>query len=80
MTTPTATTAPATTPTPKPWGTLPCPLCGVAEAAISIRFDDMDTCSCAECSGDFSLEVVRDLIARWTPLLRWLSTSPGSEE
>jgi transcription elongation factor Elf1 len=53
------------------WGPLPCPKCG-EEASIALDLDDMgrdEACRCAECEGVFSLDHVRDLIAKWQPVL-----------
>jgi hypothetical protein len=58
---------------------LPCPLCGEQQASISLYLDDMDTCCCRECSEEFSLDAVRDMIAKWQRVLAWVDSAPTAE-
>jgi hypothetical protein len=61
---------------------LPCPCCGVQEASIEVKLYDLDgdAFRCCECSAEFSVACVRDLIRRWTKLLAWVETAPAFGE
>jgi hypothetical protein len=63
-------------PARKGWGSLTCPLCG-QDCAISLNLEDLKTCTCPECSEDFLLDTVRDVIARWQRVLNWVSAASG---
>jgi hypothetical protein len=58
---------------------LPCPLCGEQQASVSLYLDDMDTCYCRDCENEFSLDTVRELIARWQRVLSWVDACPADE-
>jgi hypothetical protein len=58
---------------------LPCPLCGEQGASISLYLDDMDTCHCRDCDNEFSLDTVRDLLAKWSRVLAWADSAPTAE-
>ena len=82
----TETTAP-TTPaadTQAPKGFLcPCPYCGERLACFAVRLAALDdeALECLECNSTFSLdemrERVREMQARWQPVLAWLSVAPS---
>jgi hypothetical protein len=57
---------------------LPCPLCGQADATLSLNLADADTVHCAECDEDFSLDLVREFTARWAPMLNWVASMPAA--
>jgi hypothetical protein len=57
---------------------LPCPCCGEPDAIITVNLADVSEFGCKECGGEFTADHVRDLIARWTPVLAWLATVPDS--
>jgi len=57
--------------------TLPCPKCGEAEASIALNLDDLDTCHCLACDEEFTLGEIRDLIAKWQRVLRWVELFPA---
>lgn len=64
---------------------LPCPRCGESIANIALNLwtlDDTtaDNFTCAECSESFSVDLVREIIARWQPLLKWLESAPQCGE
>jgi hypothetical protein len=64
--------------------TLPCPLCGEADAAIALNLatlDDTagDNFTCKVCDVDFSIDTVRQLMARWSKVLSWIETAPRIE-
>jgi transcription elongation factor Elf1 len=60
--------------------TLPCPHCGEEQAVISLNLADMDSFTCQECNAEFDTDSVRNLIAKWTRILAWIGTAPGSDE
>jgi predicted RNA-binding Zn-ribbon protein involved in translation (DUF1610 family) len=58
---------------------LPCPLCGEEDADISVHLANLgsgEEFMCDDCGEDFSIAEVRRFIARWTPILDWLSAIP----
>ena len=72
---------PATT--ARGFGLLRCPLCGNAEANISIDLANLtadDACKCPECGETFSLDTVRESIAAWQRVLTWIDTAPAINE
>jgi hypothetical protein len=82
---PPATTTQPTTPAPTPpatgrgFGFLPCPKCGEAEVSIALIITDLtadDACKCCECDAEFSLDDVRQFIARWGRVLAWIDQAP----
>ncbi len=60
------------------FGNLPCIKCG-EETTIRLDLDDCDRMTCGECSAEFTLAEVQDVIGRWQPVLQWLGTAPQSE-
>jgi len=58
---------------------LPCPCCGEADANIAINLGTLEdeTFTCQACNGVFTDASIRDLIARWQPILAWLDTVPS---
>jgi hypothetical protein len=60
------------------FGPLTCPLCG-QDCAISLNLEDLETCTCPECSEEFTLDTVRDVIARWQKVLAWVDLCPAAE-
>jgi hypothetical protein len=63
MTTTTTNGAVAKTTPNRGFGPLACPLCG-QDGAIQLNLDDLDTCTCPECSEEFGLDTVREMIAK----------------
>lgn len=66
---------------------LPCPACGTRDAHFSVRLaglDGDDALYCGECECEFSIdemrERVREMQARWQPVLSWLSIAPSFPE
>jgi hypothetical protein len=56
---------------------LSCPLCGNADATLRLYLDDCETVTCSECEEEFSLDVVRELVAAWTKVLAWVDAAPA---
>lgn len=52
-----------------------CLLCG-AEGSVSVNLDRVTTFRCSECSDEWDAEGVREAIAAWTRVLRWVSLAP----
>lgn len=71
-------------PAPKPIGRcvqVPCPCCGEPQANVTVALnllgsDDEPAFTCTECGNEFTVATVRNVIAKWTPLLRWLDSVP----
>jgi hypothetical protein len=57
---------------------LPCPKCGKDEVQIQLDLDDLRTCTCRECGEDFTLDDVRDLIEKWSRVLRAVDSLAAS--
>lgn len=57
--------------------TLPCPMCGEAEASIGLDLSTK-TFGCCECGTDFELEDLRAILARWAKVLAWVDAMPGA--
>lgn len=66
------------TPVKRGFGCLTCPLCG-QDCGISLNLEDLETCTCPECSEEFTLDTVRDVIARWQRVLAWVEMCPAGE-
>lgn len=61
------------------FGYLPCPRCMNAECSIDIDLADLtgdESCHCPECDERFGLDDVRNLIARWAPVVNWCDQAP----
>ena len=56
---------------------VPCPKCGQAEATVRLDLSDLETCHCVDCDETFSLDLVRDFIAKWQRVLGWVATCPS---
>ena len=72
-------TAPVCQPVKRGFGSLPCPRCGEDGGVISIDLNDLtagEACQCRECDVYFSLDDVRDIIAKWAPILTWIDAAP----
>jgi hypothetical protein len=52
-----------------------CLLCG-AEGTVSVHLDQVTTFHCSECSDSWDAEGVREAIAAWTSVLRWVALAP----
>ena len=61
--------------TQRGFGHLPCPKCGEV-TTIKMDLDDCFTMTCSECEGEFTTDDVREFIAAWVPLLKWIETAP----
>ena len=55
---------------------LPCPKCGCADAGIHVNLACTDEFECNECGEEFGGDDVRQFIALWTPVLKWLADVP----
>jgi transposase-like protein len=51
---------------------LPCPCCGEEEVEIALNLSDLHTFTCTSCATEFSAAYVRDVIAKWSKVLRGL--------
>lgn len=77
MTTATANgVAQATAKVERGFGELTCPCCG-QDCGIQLNLSDLDTCSCPECSEEFSLDTVREMLAKWQRVLAWVDACPA---
>lgn len=52
-----------------------CPLCG-SDDVQTISLDDLETCHCAGCEEDYTLDDVRQLVAAWGKVLAWVESAP----
>ena len=59
---------------------LPCPRCGVPDAALLLNLADGETITCQENDCEFTTDDVRDLLARWAPVLAWLDAMPAAPD
>jgi hypothetical protein len=59
----------------KGWGTLPCPLCGEAQATVHLDLTDCESFHCCDCDSDFDAASVRSFIDRWQKVLAWVSAA-----
>ena len=59
---------------------LPCPMCGEAQASVSLNLADGETFTCHECENDFTREDLQARIASWTRLLAWVDAMPTPAE
>jgi len=55
---------------------VPCPMCGEADANVSLYLWEGNQFHCEECDNEFSLEQITELINRWQPVLAWLAKMP----
>lgn len=56
--------------------TLPCPMCGEAEASMDLGLATK-TFACNECGTSFEADDLRASIARWQKVLAWVDAMPG---
>lgn len=74
----TATQAePTTADTPRGFPTLQCPFCG-ENSCVRVYLDDLKM-DCVECEREFTADEVRDIVNRWSAVLRWLDAAPPAE-
>jgi hypothetical protein len=59
---------------------LPCPCCGEAGASIQLSLSDGDSMRCLDCDGEFTLASIREILARWPVVVKWIESMPSSEE
>lgn len=59
-------------PTPQGFGPLPCPMCGEANASITLDITDLDTLHCADCEADYTVDDVTNFVAKWKSVLQWV--------
>src|SRR4051812_48695891 len=60
------------------FGNLRCPLCGKT-GVIAVLLDEVTNAAammCRQCSGDFNLEAVRNVVGSWKLVLDWLDKAP----
>jgi hypothetical protein len=62
----------------KGWGTLPCPLCGEAQATVHLDLTDCESFHCCDCDSDFTADDVRAFIEKWQPVLYWCEGAAGA--
>jgi hypothetical protein len=62
----------------KGFGTLPCPLCGEAQATIHMDLTDCESFHCCDCDSDFAAADVRAFIERWRKVLAWCEMATGA--
>ncbi len=75
----TQTQADQTTSTERGFSLLPCPRCGESGSCIQIDLHNLtgdEAVHCCECNADFGLDDVRNLIERWSAVLRWVDAAP----
>jgi transcription elongation factor Elf1 len=60
--------------------TLPCPCCGQAESSVALSLADGETFQCKECDAEFTADDVRAFIAKWSLVLAWIDTMPGTPD
>lgn len=53
-----------------------CPRC-MTEASVTLDLDDGDTLRCPECSEEYTVGDVADLVDCWAKLLPWLRAHPA---
>mgnify|MGYP000966219394 CR=1 FL=1 len=59
---------------------LPCPKCGEPDAALLFSLADGETITCQDGGCEFTVDDVRDLLARWAPVLAWLGALPAAPD
>lgn len=62
---------------------LPCPRCGEMEARISLSLEDVsadNALKCWSCEEEFSLDLIRGILARWGKVVVWIDSAPALEE
>jgi hypothetical protein len=58
---------------------LPCPLCGQADSGVQVELTDLTgetAFHCPACEADFGPDDVRQMISKWTAVLRWIDLAP----
>lgn len=63
--------------------TLPCPMCGEAEAGIQINLDYLEDDDaqfhCRNCDSDFGRNTIEAIVRKWSKVLTWLDAAPDLE-
>jgi hypothetical protein len=62
----------------KGWGTLPCIVCGEAQATIHLDLTDCESFHYADCDNDFTADDVRAFLAQWQKVLAWCERAAGA--
>lgn len=57
---------------------LPCIKCGVANN-VTLNLTDGDTVYCSDCNTEYSVGDVREVIAAWGPILKWVESHPARQ-
>lgn len=55
---------------------LPCPRCGEKDANVALYMAEGDLFQCQECEEEFSVEDIRQILAFWGPVVKWLDAMP----
>ena len=58
---------------------VPCLKCGET-GSVRVALDDVSVFTCSSCDTEFTADEVRDAMASWSKLLRWLDTAPPLAE
>lgn len=53
------------------FGSLTCPKC-CCDGVVMIHLDDFENFCCGDCSEEFTLSDVRELIAGWNKVIAWI--------
>lgn len=56
-----------------------CPLCGEPDT-MRVNLEDVSKLSCGSCDNDVTADDIREVMAGWQRLLKWLDTAPAVEE
>lgn len=56
-----------------------CPKC-LSESAVSVDVADGESLHCPECSEDYNLSEVIDVIESWSRVLPWLKSHPARQQ
>lgn len=56
-----------------------CPLCGEADV-LRLDLSDCRTLTCGSCDGSLTVDELREIMAAWTRLLRWVDSAPERED
>lgn len=58
--------------------TVGCLKCG--ETGVRLNLEDLDTFCCPSCDDEFTLDDVREHMAKWARVVQWIDAAPAEDE
>lgn len=56
-----------------------CPICG-EDDSLKIHVEDVNTLTCGSCDNEVTTDDIREVMAGWQRLLKWIDSAPPIED